>query len=205
MAFHPCLCAHVSLSAFSLPRSPISAPYLFALFRPSPAPCCLLAPRLPVGSLSLSRGLHGSLKPKQAPALMVKPDAQTSSRLGPIPGQEEPQGCCRGPAPAASDRGGPRSPEGQSQTRGNPIPDTWRSFADRTESVTSGGEGTWSEGWAGQGARGGGGGGRPMREGPGPALGQPQTRLQGREPGGKAPTLSGPPHPPCKDREDCKR
>lgn len=187
------------------PDPPSALRYLFARFRPSPAPCCLLAPRLPVGSLSLSRGLHGSLKPKQAPALMVKPDAQTSSRLGPIPGQEEPQGCCGGPAPAASDRGGPRSPEGQSQTRGNPIPDTWRSFADRTESVTSGGEGTWSGGWAGQGARGGGGGGRPMREGPGPALGQPQTKLQGWEPRGKAPTLSGPPHPPCKDREDCKR
>ena len=44
-----------------------------------------------------------------------------------------------------------------------------------------------------------------MRKGLGPALGQPQTRLQGWEPPGKAPTLSGPPHPPCKDSEDCKR
>lgn len=33
--------------------------------------------------------------------------------------------------------------------------------------------------------------GEPVREGPGPALGQPQARLQAGSPGVEAPTLSG--------------
>ena len=135
MAFHHarmCVCVCV----FSATDPPLMLWYLFAQFQPSPPPCCLTAPHSPVCSLSLPQGLHGSLKPKQAPALIAKPDAQAPSRLGPVPGQNEQWSCWGGPSRQHQTVGGLGSPGGQGQTRGNPIPDTWRSFAGGTKSVT---------------------------------------------------------------------
>lgn len=108
--------------------------------------CSLLPPRpprpcLPVQPLSLCRGLHGSLKAKQAPALMAKPDAQTAppsargphlwvSRSQPKLLREAPPRLHPTGRPAV---GGLGSREGRAQTKGNPISDTWRSFAEGTK------------------------------------------------------------------------
>lgn len=182
MAFHPCLCTHASLARSPAPDPP-SAP-VFVRFRPPQPPA---ASWLPVcqSALSLSRGLHGSLKPKQAPALMVKPDAQTSSRLGPIPGQEEPQEKHSPEArpEAASDRRG-LGPRGTEPDEGNPIPDTWRSFADRTRIVTSGGEGARGVGGGLAREHGWGGGGGQCERGPGQLWASPGE--------GQAPRLGAP-------------
>lgn len=126
--FHPriyvCVCTRVRVGecVCSATESPISVP-VFACSVPALSTlCCLTAPRLPVCSLSRSWGLHGSPTGKQAPALMVKPDAQAPSRLGPLPGQNEQWSCEGGPAWAASDRGGPRVPRGTGPDKAKPNP-----------------------------------------------------------------------------------
>lgn len=161
---------------------------LFAQFRVSRRPRCLTAPRLPVCSLSPSRGLHGSLKPKQAPALIVKPDAQAPSRPGPLPGQNEQWSCSGGPTWAAADRGGPRVPRGTGPDKGKPNPRHMEIICRRNQirdqlcTDTEGRKGGWpgSAGTKGQENR-----GRP-----GPAADQVQRETRARLPPPWAPVSS---------------
>ena len=112
-------------------------------------------------------------------------------------------GLLRRPRPGSIGLRGASVPRGTGPDEGKPNPGHMEIICrrDRIRDQRRGGNVEWGVGWPVSTRW----GGQPMRKGPGPALGQPQTRLQGWEPPGKAPTLSGPPHPPCKDREDCKR
>lgn len=117
-----CVCMRACGCVCSATEPPISVPAFVCSVPALPTLCCLTAPRLPVCSLSRSRGLHGSPTGKQAPALMVKTDAQAPSRLGPLPGQNEQWSCEGGPAWAAPDRGGPRVPRGTGPDKAKPNP-----------------------------------------------------------------------------------